>query len=219
MATRYSSKIVYDELVLCLDAVNRKSYPRSGATVYDLSGKANHGTMYNTTWSDVNGGVFVFNGSNTYIGTPLNADANPVSMCAWFYPTDVSSTGGRAVICTDNGGWDKGFEAYGNQWGIHTGDNLITAGTSVANTWYYGCMIYTASSMNLYINTINVYSAGGPGASAGANLEVGRAFYNGGAGSRWFAGNIPFVQVYNKSLTLAEIIQNYNATKGRYGLS
>jgi hypothetical protein len=33
-----------------------------------------------------------------------------------------------------------------------------------------------------------------------------------------FIGNIALVQIYNRTLTAQEVLQNYNATKGRYGL-
>lgn len=222
MATRYSPKIVTEGLVLCLDAANYKSYPGSGITATDLSNRGNTGTLQNGTgWSNVNGGVWTFNGSSHFISTPLNIDANPNSLCAWFYCTDVTSGGGRGVMLTDNGGWDKGFGTVSSQWEIHSGDNQIVVGTyaPVNNRWYYGCMMYTNVSMNFFVDLVYVYSGGAPGATSGANLEIGRAWYSGGGGSRWWQGNIGFVQVYNRALTFAEITQNYNATKTRYGIS
>jgi len=36
--------------------------------------------------------------------------------------------------------------------------------------------------------------------------------------ANYFGGNIAIVKYYNKVLTSAEILQNYNATKGRFGL-
>ena len=45
MANLYGPRIVTDGLVLHLDAANRKSYPGSGSTWYDLSGNGNNGTI------------------------------------------------------------------------------------------------------------------------------------------------------------------------------
>ena len=50
MALIHSPKIVTDNLVLCLDAANTKSYPGSGATWTDISYKGNNGTVDGTTF-------------------------------------------------------------------------------------------------------------------------------------------------------------------------
>ena len=73
-------------------------------------------------------------------------------------------------------------------------------------------------AMNFYVNGVNVWSAGAPGATTGSNLELGRANYLNGAGSRFFTGKIAQASVYNRALTAAEIQQNFNATKARFGL-
>jgi hypothetical protein len=33
-----------------------------------------------------------------------------------------------------------------------------------------------------------------------------------------FTGNIASVQIYNRALSATEVLQNYNATKSRFGL-
>ena len=53
MAFRYSPKIVTDGLVLSVDAANKKSYPGSGTTWYDLSGNAINGTLTNGPTFDI----------------------------------------------------------------------------------------------------------------------------------------------------------------------
>ena len=37
-------------------------------------------------------------------------------------------------------------------------------------------------------------------------------------GGVWTDGEIPTVKVYNRALSAAEVLRNYNANKGRYGL-
>jgi hypothetical protein len=39
-----------------------------------------------------------------------------------------------------------------------------------------------------------------------------------GGNSLFLNAEIPYTQIYNRALTTSEILQNYNATKGRYGL-
>lgn len=215
--------IARNGLILHLDAGNRNSYRGVGTTVTDLSGKGNNGTLSGPlTWSPLYGGVFSFNGSSTWIDTTLNIDAEPVTICAWFYCLNATSANGTVVAGTDNGGWDKGFGTISSQWEIHTGDNFALSSTNApANSrWYFGTITYTTSNVILYINGANaVYTKGsGTGGDAGEPLEIGRSWYNSGAGSRWFQGYISSVQTYNRELTAAEITQNYNAIKWRYGM-
>jgi hypothetical protein len=58
------------------------------------------------------------------------------------------------------------------------------------------------------------------------SLPIGTFTYNAtassyqvsGSGGSWFNGSIPIVKFYNRALTAAEVQQNFNALKGRYGL-
>ena len=63
MALSHSPSIITQNLVLCLDAGNSKSYPGSGTTWTDLSGNGNNGTLRNSpTYSVDNLGKIVFDG-------------------------------------------------------------------------------------------------------------------------------------------------------------
>ena len=70
MAIFYNPRTITDGLVLCLDAANRKSYPGSGTTWTDLSGRGNTGTLTNgPTYSSANGGSIVFDGTDDIVNT------------------------------------------------------------------------------------------------------------------------------------------------------
>jgi hypothetical protein len=51
-------------------------------------------------------------------------------------------------------------------------------------------------------------------------IYIGRAATSSpwGQGQLYFPGNIAIVRVYNRALTAQEVLQNYNAQKGRFGL-
>lgn len=211
--------IVTSGLVLHLDAGKTASYPGTGTTWTDLSGNGNNGTLTNgPTYSSANGGSIVFDGVNDYVLTPVNIDANPNTVSAWFNASAIN--GERGIVITDNGNWDKGFEITDGVFNIHIGNNLSSTGVSaLSNTWYFGTIVYTSISMSFYINGANIWSGGAPGATSGSTVEIGRAYYNLydiGGGSRFFIGNISQVQIYNRALSAAEVLQNYNATKARY---
>ena len=68
MGLAHSPSLVMNGLVLALDAANPKSYPGSGTTWTDLSGRGNTGTLTNgPTYSSANGGSLVFDGTNDYV--------------------------------------------------------------------------------------------------------------------------------------------------------
>jgi hypothetical protein len=218
MAFNYSPKIITDGLVFCLDAANTRSYPGSGTVWSDLSRGGNNGTLTNgPTFNSGNGGSIVFDGVDDYVNTPLNIDNITCTLNAWFYPTNVA--GARGIMLNDNGNWDRGFEVNGGFIGIHIGNNLtITTIPIVINTWYYGSLIYTSNSMNFYLNGVLSWTGGTPAISAGSTLEIGRANFSNGAGSRFFIGRMGNISTYNRALSAQEILQNYNATKTRFGL-
>jgi hypothetical protein len=218
MTTNRGPKIINDGLVLYLDAANSKSYGGSGNTWFDLSGNGNNGTLQNgVDYNSDNKGSLVFDGVDDYVLTPVNIDANPSSVGAWFNASSLS--GARGIVLTDNGGWDKGFEINEGVFSIYIGNNLqSTAVSASANTWYFGLLTYTSSSMSFYINGYNIWNGGAPGQTSGSTIEIGRANFPNGNGSRFFQGKIAQVSVYNRALSASEILQNYNTTKGRFNL-
>jgi hypothetical protein len=101
--------------------------------------------------------------------------------------------------------------------------NLYSTGITVQNnTWYHLTFTTeydgTNTLMKIYINGVFNNSASflGSQSNEGANLTIG----DGRNTSTWypFDGKVSNVKVYNRTLTAAEVLQNYNATKGRFGL-
>ena len=77
MGLAHSPSIVTDGLVLCLDAANTKSYPGSGTTWTDISGKGYDGTLTNgPTFSSNYGGNIVLDGSNDFVTGVHNSELN-----------------------------------------------------------------------------------------------------------------------------------------------
>ena len=214
---RYGPSIVTSGLVLLLDATDLNSYIVGGNTWIDLSNNNNNATIINGGYNSANNGSISFNGATSYASPPINIDYYPDTISAWFYPIVTSPT--MSIVTSDNGGYDKGFGINGNQWMINDGSGNFFAGTATANNWYNGTVVYETGDVKLYINSNLVYSKGsGQGFTVGANLQIGRAWYPNGAGSRFFSGYISNVSVYNRALSSGEVLQNYNAIKSRYNL-
>ena len=214
-------KIVTSGLVLALDAADKLSYPGSGTTWRDLSGNNNTGTLTNgPTFSTGNMGSIVFDGVDDNATCNLvTSDANNVTLEVWFKATTLP--GDRGLIYNGNGG----SSGYGLQFGacgatsttlyVFFGGlncNVVSYAGMTTNVWYQAVYTRTTTpsiSNILYINGISrsTNTTSNPNAPAGSTLI-----------SSAFNGNISIARIYNRALTATEVLQNYNATKGRYGL-
>jgi hypothetical protein len=238
MAFKYFSNIVTDGLLLYIDAANIKSYPGSGTIWSDLSRGGNNGTLTNgPTFNSGNRGSIVFDGVDDYVDFGNNnsfTNPNGFSISAWFKPASYSggspllekyqSSGYEFVFGTlsDNVyGW-----VYDNNTDGYRGRYFTGISSYVPlNTW--GNFVYTydgqglTSSSKIYINTIqrdNIDFSGGSFTTiqnTSTTLTLGG--YNPGLGGP-INGSVSILSFYNRPLSSTEIIQNYNVTKGRYGL-
>jgi len=235
MAFARGPKTVTDGLVLYLDAANPKSYPGSGTTWGDLSGNGNNGTLVNTpTFSLNNGGKFSFDGVDTSITTNYDFgwnDTNSVSVLVTLTPSILQNRGFIGKGLNNQWEWqlnqrnDKLELVYWNTGGSHS-NGPITSIQSVFS-------INTTVSVGLVWNHIDgkhyFYKNGNligentwVDASINQNrtngLIIGGQIYAWNLGGNYWNGDIHNVHLYNRALTSQEILQNYNATKARYGL-
>lgn len=234
--------IVTNGLVLALDAGDRNSYVSGSTTWFDLTG-VNNGTLTNgPTFNSGNGGSIVFDGIDDYITTPITSTYQVFTFGCWFYNT-TSSKSNRTLIsknsyyATTTNDWpvalalDSSGSAVtflitsGTSYSITTPDTgtVISASLSSLNTWYYVSANYNKSTVNLYINGLLVNSQSNtislPNNTARVYTIGRQSFeYGGGIGNSQYNGNIAQVSIYNRALSADEVLQNYNATKGRFGL-
>ena len=234
MAIHYNSKISTDGLVLCLDAANRKSYPGSGTTWTDLSGRGNTGTLQGAGYSGVNGGTLTFDGTDDYISLPTNLliheTGNPFTFSVWF---KASSTG--IILGQQNNPTPNAASGYvpaiyvGTDgllytscfWGNSTGNQSVSSSSVNNGSWNNITVTFASNSQISYLNGVSY-----------ATLSKTQTFYSStyyyflgsGQGSGWFNfggspyynGSISNFSYYNRALSAAEIQQNYNALKSRY---
>jgi len=229
MATKYSPKIITNGLVLSLDAANNKSYPRSGTTWTDLSGNSNTGTLTNgPSFNGANGGSIVFDGVDDYISGTNNSSLqllNDLTIGAWV----KLGSGGNA----NQGIFEKmvntGYSGYGitrqdDYFKFWTGSGGTFAYTnsnitySSGNNWYYVVGRRMAGNNRLFINSILQTDSQSPPLSDSGEVYVIGRYYSNIANTFYFVGNIAHVLLYNRALTDAEILQNYNVNKSRFGL-
>jgi hypothetical protein len=228
MATLYAPRIVTDGLVLCLDAANRKSYPGSGTVWNDLSGNNNTGTLTNgPTFGGGNGGSIVFDGVNDFVNFSnrvLTDAVTAISCFMWVYPTSdgiLLSVLGQATI---NSGYHHSAIEVGSSGELRMAlwaENLTNRinSTLSLNTWNNVGFTYAGTTLTGYLN----------GGSVGTttftwtkptNIHFGiMALSVADMGTEAYGhGNVSSFYTYNRALTAAEILQNYNATRSRFGI-
>ncbi len=219
MGLDHSPLIVTDGLQVFLDAGNVRSYSGTGNTAFDLSGTGNTSALTNgPTFNSSNLGAFVLDGTNDYI--LVKSQANILSKTAytklaWFYVTSFS-TSNNIISGGFSGQHAFWLFASNRLYAGHNGNwSTVTGGTTLSlSTWYHGAVTYNNSTgWVLYLNGAQDGTSVDTTTFTG-NQEISIGSY--GTGNN-FTGRIASVQVYNRVLSASEIVQNYNATKRRYG--
>jgi fibronectin type 3 domain-containing protein len=197
----------------------------SGATVVDVSGNNNVGTLNTgTTWSTAGrfGNALQYNGTTSGVTVPDAPSLDlttALTLEAWVYPT-VSLSGWRVVIGKDvdryylMGSSGNNTPAVGGTFTVGGNTNLFGPTGLAVNTWTHLAATFDGATLRLYANGLQVASQTQTGAfttSTGA-LTLGYNVY----GER-FTGLIDEVRVYNRALSLTEIQTDMGTPVGTPG--
>ena len=98
--------------------------------------------------------------------------------------------------------------------------STTTATYMTTGTWYQVVGTYTSGNRRLYINGVQVNSNATAGTLSINNSGMSIGVYGGATGARgyYYNGNISTVRVYSRNLSPAEVLLNFNANRGRYGI-
>jgi hypothetical protein len=223
------------------------SYGSYIPTWYDISSGGNNGTLINgPTFNSDNGGSIVFDGVDDYVTIPNQVSASTeVTMLFWinkiftnYYfhmnnrrngPTDPTQTGIGSTAPISSTGWSQ----VGYFWSGNT--SYFVFNGSVINSNTGGRFAYdNASSIVLYSANDNGYFSGNDAPVTNFSLQNS---LGGAGGYQWlnrnnkvlgilstssnrrpFDGEMGSVLFYNRALSATEVLQNFNAQKGRFGL-
>jgi hypothetical protein len=223
-------QLVTNGLVMLLDPGNRVSYPGSGNTWYDFSGNNNTGSITGTPIYNLDSGSFMFD-TSYYVTVPRSVQ-DDFSLSCWFRTTQNAGSGtgnwfnGRGLIDCETGGFvgDFGLAVGAGQVLFGTGnppnpDVTTRSGTLYNdNIWHLATGVREKSTgkLSLYVDGIlkGTAVAGTTSLTASPILTIGCIKNI----SNFFSGSIGLIQIYNKALSPSEITQNYNATRGRFGI-
>ena len=237
MALAHSPSIVMNGLVLGLDAGNIKSYLSSGTTWTDLIGNGNNGTFPTApTYSSSNGGSIVFNGSTdtSTFGNILQLGTESRTYSCWYkmnsttqsdFASLISKTQNTAVAYRQA----LGFQTNGDFRVLFRGESnfnydLDTTNPNIDLNWHYLVWVIDRSSNsslyqdNVLLNSVNISAISGQNFQLARHLRIGSYNTSTDTPSLFFNGNISQVSIYNRALTAAEIQQNFNALRSRYGI-
>ena len=230
MAVNYQKNIVTNGLVLCLDASDIKSYPRSGDYWFDRSGNGNSGILLNSpVFDNNNGGSFTFDDVESSIIVShvknMNFPANQ-TICMWIKPVTGAKSTVRTLYFSSEYGSDGSitYETDGTlnySFGSDIEDYIqINSGFTVEENETAFISVTRNQTNNTCIwyknnRLVTISEAGGFGFinTYGSSSSIGNSTY-----ASVFLGNIYNCLIYNKELTDVEILQNYNSSKGRFGL-
>ena len=221
--------LVTDGLLLNFDAA---TYSGSGDWI-DSYASVSAVPSNNPAWSSSNGGTFVLSApSRRYFTVPwptfqptytidiwFNFTANQTNLAPCLISDDFSGPFNFAINVSSNclqTGW------YPTNWeGQYATNNNATAVTHDGSTWYNLTMAVGATEYKDYINGAVTYA---PGDFGGGSAPTGS-----GSRQRFFIGHrwdltdtvnakIAVVNIYNRALTDAEALQNFNHYRSRFGL-
>ena len=220
MAQEYGPNIVTDGLVLCLDAADKNSHPGSGTTWYDLSnGMGNPSYLNDPTFQDSGSLSSVyFDGSDDNVSIPgsLNATAGTISIwlktSSWaendiFFKAMGSGTN-RWYMRQSGTTWEYGI-CRGNP------GKYKSVGSISSGVWGNITMSYYTSNILGYLNgTLTASDTFTDPGTSGGSIRLGGYSTT----QNLFTGYIAIVQIYNRSLSAKEVLQNFNAHRSRFGV-
>ena len=215
-----------DLLAISFDVGNTRSYSGSGTTVNGLISGIGFTLVNGVGFGTTGTRYFTFDGVDDNI--PFNIPNVGTTITIEMWAKIKAFSGGMPFgfllydVWTANGA--MGYNtAVSDQYGL-TSTQVTNLG--LLNQWKHyifemrSDVAYTNNK--IYINAVNqsLSQVGGSESSGNRNFNSGN-----GRISSWLNSNSFFIpmdlsqfRVYNRALTAFEVLQNYNATKMRYGL-
>jgi hypothetical protein len=228
MAVSYGSSMVMNGLLIYLDAANARSYPGSGTSWFDISGNSKTGTLSGSpVYSTTNQGAFTFSGTElVLVGAITSNLTTSITYSIWFRPTSIGVA--RTLF------WDDDGQSNGDSWvqittdgkietqRVTDGFGVLTCNTTLlTGSWYNLVLATSATGKTVYLNGVVDGEDQTPIASRAGKSYVSLAastpFPPTPSGGQ-FIGSISSFSIYSRTLSASEVIRNFNASRGRYGI-
>jgi len=230
-------EIITASLALNLDAGFTLSYPRRNSTWYDTSPEVLNGTLTNgPTFDTADGGSIQFDGTDDYVTlgnqAALGFTNGIFTAEAWIWIPSSWTAGSQYPNLISKGataGWDtdgwamfvfRDYSGAGQKsWGcgIRNGGttNIVQSGSCPVNTWIHIVMSLTGNTISLYQNGAFLSSSLQTISPASNSTSV---YVGADVNLQCFPGKVAIARLYKTALSAAQVLQNFNAQKSRYGL-
>lgn len=242
MSTHSGPDVITNGLILYLDAANINSYSGSGATWTDLSGNNNNVTLFNSpTFSNRS---FTFNGTTQYARTTNTLNLSNTSAVTILHLIKPLAYNSLSIIHE----LSENFNTYSDSFVASYCDNSIGQDNQIISSvkgnigyniavydktllndlnWHNHCCIHNTTQSSkenlIYSDGVSKLELSNPisgQANNNSNTFGNRfLFLCSRGGSQYFSNaSVSIIMVYNRALSDAEISQNFNATRSRFGL-
>jgi len=223
----YQAPIVTDGLVFAADAGNLVSYESGSTTTYSLTGSISGSLINGTGYSNINNGTWVFDGVDDYtsLGNVFNYTSESFSFGYWVnFNSFNTNVPGQGPIIFYKGAFNTNgyylqhsttsFSFVTNQSG--SSQTTTSVGVNTLGVWYYIVVTRNGSSVRGYVNGVDTTGTAGSHTNpASSTNDFTLARY---AASIYFNGKLSNFTGYNRALTAAEVLQNFNAQRSRFGV-
>lgn len=211
MSLGHGASIVRSGLVVHLDAANKKSYPGTGTAWNDLSGNGNNFTVFGgAPWTTANGGVFRFVTSDYASSTYQQPAQDATTSFTWGVWVNPVTDDTRPILgCRNNTlNFTKLTSSRFEYYPTNVGNSMTL------NTWQYITFVKNGVILSYYRNGILIATG------SRTDTKTALPFFVGGdpLASEYSNCFISSVKVYHRALTIAEINQNFEALRGRFGI-
>jgi hypothetical protein len=227
MSVSYNPRIVTDGIFTYYDAANRKSYSGTGNTWNDLI-QSIPMTIYGTTTHQSGYFTFGVNQTTQYImntSFPMPTDNHTIE--CWFRitnnqanqtPYTYSVAGDNAMLLYTNSLTQIAPHSFNNAFAIDV-PNMLNKWINFTRTRVRssGIEFYYMNGVQIGTRTIGVNTAH----TTNGYLIIGQEADSPGGGfdvNQNLDGDFSLISIYNRALSDSEILQNFNALRGRYGV-
>jgi hypothetical protein len=209
-------KIITDGLILHLDAANEKSYPGTGDTWFDLSNSGANAELINSPTFTNEGAksYFTFDGINDKINS---ININQEYRDLFIIVESENSGGGIGMVFGKYENQDYSFRISGNSLrtppSVNTNDWHNNSISDVFINGKFNALNEGWVSLGDKWNFVRSHRTNEVGFGTSFRYEISSDFLN-----RRFKGKISLILCYNRKLTNTEVLQNFEAFRGRYGI-
>jgi len=215
---------ITDGLILWLDGSSFTNSPQTASWLDKSEYKNNvvsSGFAYTTSSGSDGAGSVVFDGVNdNFTASNITMPANNFTISAWIYIKGHSTDANIGQIIAQQysmyRGWIFSLNGTGsylqlrnhNGTSINVSYNVYTSTGLSLNTWYYVVGSDDGTTVKLYVNGIKVASGASSYSVTHTTVPLNIGTFS---TFNYFNGKMKRIQIYNRSLTDAEVLQNYNA--------